>query len=108
MKFTKGILCLKIISKNNWLKNTAFAKSSHWRCSLWELLRKTSKESRTCAYQGVGNDSFSEHFAYVLNEWSLRFRKVILQKSPSVKGVSLKDARVGDMVSIDNTDTAAM
>ena len=73
-----------------------------------ELLRKTSKESCTCSYQGVGNDSFSEHFAYVLNEWSLRFRKVILQKSPSVKDVSLKDTRVGDMVSIDNTDTAAI
>ena len=24
----------------------------------------------TCAYQGVRNVSFSENFAYVLNEWS--------------------------------------
>ena len=27
--------------------------------------------TRTCAYQGVRNVSFSENFAYVLNEWSL-------------------------------------
>ena len=26
----------------------------------------------TCAYQGVRNVSFSENFAYVLNEWSLK------------------------------------
>ena len=27
--------------------------------------------TRTCAYQGVRNDSFSENFAYLLNEWFL-------------------------------------
>ena len=27
--------------------------------------------TRTCAYQGVKNISFSEKFAYVINEWSL-------------------------------------
>ena len=27
--------------------------------------------TRTCVYQGVRNHSFTENFAYVLNEWSL-------------------------------------
>ena len=30
---------------------------------------------RSCAYQGVRNVSFSENFAYVLNEWSLMRRE---------------------------------
>ena len=29
--------------------------------------------TRMCAYQGVRNVSFSENFASVLNEWSLKF-----------------------------------
>ena len=34
------------------------------------------KNLRTCAYHGVRNVSFSEKFAYVLNEWSLHTKKV--------------------------------
>ena len=33
-------------------------------------LVRTQNLVRTCAYQGVRNISFSENFAYVLNEWS--------------------------------------
>ena len=52
-----------------------------WRSFIW-CVRKTFRKinisyplirTRTCAYQGVRNVSFSENFAYVLNEWSLGF-----------------------------------
>ena len=32
---------------------------------------KFFEKRTTCAYQGVRNVSFSENFAYVLNEWPL-------------------------------------
>ena len=36
---------------------------------------------RTYAYQKVRNFSFSENFAYVINEWSLNGRKLFSQNS---------------------------
>ena len=42
-------------------------KGSFAKCSYTTLLIRT----RTCAYQGVRNVSFSENFVSVLNEWSL-------------------------------------
>ena len=44
---------------------------------LRKIFRKTNISppplirTRTCAYQGVRNGSFSESFAYILNEWPL-------------------------------------
>ena len=48
-----------------------------------KIFRKTSISNplirtRTCAYQGVRNASFSGNFAYVLNGWSQRLRHISL------------------------------
>ena len=47
-----------------------------------KVFRKTNisnplMRTRTCAYQGVGNVSFSENDAYVLTKWPLRVPKQI-------------------------------
>ena len=42
-------------------------------------------------YQGVGNDSFSKNFAYVLNEWSLK--DTYREKAPSNKTPALTKSR---------------
>ena len=47
---------------------STYAKFSEKTNVSYPLIR-----TRTCAYQGVRNVSFSENFAYVLNEWSLIF-----------------------------------
>ena len=46
-----------------------------------KIFRKTNISyplirTRTCTYQGVRNVSFSENFAYVVNEWSLFINSV--------------------------------
>lgn len=48
-------------------------KNLHWKNILEHILRKktASTSTRTCVYQGGGNISFSESFAYILNESSL-------------------------------------
>ena len=46
---------------------STYAKFSE-KLTFFPLIR-----SRTCVYQGLKNVSFSENFAYVLNEWSLIF-----------------------------------
>ena len=33
-----------------------------------------TRGTRTCAYQGVQNFSFSENFTYILNEWALTWQ----------------------------------
>ena len=38
-----------------------------------------------CACQGIGNGSFLENFAYVLNEWSLGTVRANLKHMPSLK-----------------------
>ena len=37
-----------------------------------------AKLTHTCAYEGVRNVSFSENFAYMLNEWPLYLKHVLL------------------------------
>ena len=84
------------------LKNICFtiASQSKERTTkhLWDhyverkIFRKTNISyslvwTRTCAFQGARNDSFSENFAYALNEWSIwwRFwRKNVCTKSSSI------------------------
>ena len=49
-------------------------KNLHWKNIPEHILRKKKTAStsiRTCVYQGGGNISFSESFAYILNESSL-------------------------------------
>ena len=70
---TPGIShCLDKIFLSNCL---SLPKESSIKCIL-EIFRKTNisnplLRTRTCAHQGIRNVSFSETFAYVLNEWPL-------------------------------------
>ena len=53
-----------------------------------KIFRKTNISyprirTRTCVYQGVGNSSFSENFANVLNEWSLMDLTIIHRQNLS-------------------------
>ena len=74
-----------------WFFNSFFPSISLRRkcvCTWLRLVRKIFKKTNisyhlirtlTCAYQRVGNVSFSEYFAYALNEWSLaRFKEAFI------------------------------
>ena len=44
------------------------------------ILANFIQKVRTCAHHGVRNVSFSENFAYVPNEWSLKPLRAIIFK----------------------------